>query len=68
MRIPRKIKDIVSRISLAVFRFQVSGVRCQQQNSTRWVGVAHKMDFLSTVLAFSCTSISVLDSARPGAI
>jgi hypothetical protein len=41
---------------------QVSGVRCQQQNSTRWVEVAHKMDFLSTLLAFSCTPISILDS------
>jgi hypothetical protein len=38
------------------------GVRFQQKNLTRWVGVAHKMDFLSTVLAFSCTPISVQDS------
>jgi hypothetical protein len=40
----------------------VEVVRCQQQNSTRWVEVTHKIDFLSTVLAFSSTPISVLDS------
>ena len=28
----------------------------------RWVGVAHEMDFLSQVLAFSCSHISVQDS------
>jgi hypothetical protein len=43
-------------------RFQVSGVRCQQLKSTRWIGVAHEMDFLSPVLTFSRNLISVQDS------
>ena len=38
---------------------QVSGVRCQQTNSTRRVGIAHEMDFLSPLLVFSCNQISV---------
>jgi hypothetical protein len=29
---------------------QVSGVRCQQLKATRWIGVAHEMDFLSPVV------------------
>ena len=41
---------------------KVSGVRCQQPNSTRCVGVDHEMDFLSSVLAFSCNQISVQNS------
>jgi hypothetical protein len=41
---------------------QCSGVRCQQLKLTRWVGVAHEMDFLSPVLTFSCNPISVRDS------
>jgi hypothetical protein len=44
------------------FGFQVSGVRGQQQNLTRWVVVAHKMGFLLRVLAFSFTPFSVWDS------
>ncbi len=42
-------------------RFQVSGFGCQVQrpNSTRCVGVAHEMDFLSPLLVFSCNQISV---------
>ena len=44
---------------------QVSGVRCQQPKLTRWVGVAHKMDFLTPVLAFSYNPISVQDSIFP---
>jgi hypothetical protein len=46
----------------AEFRCQVSGVRFQQKDSTRCVGVAHEMNFLSPVLAFSCIPISVQDS------
>ena len=40
---------------------QVSGFGCQASapNSTRSVGVAHVMDFLSAVLAFSCNPIRV---------
>jgi hypothetical protein len=38
---------------------QCSGVRCQQAKSTRCAGVAHDMDFLSPMLAFSCNPISV---------
>jgi hypothetical protein len=38
-----------------------SGVWCQQPNSTRCVGVAHQMDFISPVLVFSCIPISVQD-------
>jgi len=34
----------------------------QQPKSTRWIGVVHKMDFLSPVSAFSGTAISVRDS------
>jgi hypothetical protein len=41
---------------------QVSGVRCQQLKSTRWVEVAHEVDFPSSVLGFNCNSISVQDS------
>jgi hypothetical protein len=41
---------------------QVSGVRCQQLKSTRWIGVAHEMDFLSPVLTFSPNPISVQNS------
>jgi len=33
--------------------------RCQQTNSTRNVGVAHEMDLLLPVLAFSCNQIRV---------
>jgi len=40
----------------------VSGVRCQQLKSTRWIGVGHKMDFLSPVLTFSRNPISVQDA------
>jgi hypothetical protein len=41
---------------------QVSGFGCQQLKSTRWVEVAHEGDFLSSVLAFNGSSISVQDS------
>ncbi|CAB1079604.1 hypothetical protein D1AOALGA4SA_7312 [Olavius algarvensis Delta 1 endosymbiont] len=34
-------------------RFQVSGVRCQQLKSTRWMDVAHELDFLSPPVTFS---------------
>ncbi|CAB1070629.1 hypothetical protein D1AOALGA4SA_979 [Olavius algarvensis Delta 1 endosymbiont] len=34
-------------------RFQVSGVRCQQLKSTRWMGIPHEMDFLSPLVIFS---------------
>jgi hypothetical protein len=40
---------------------QVSGVGCQQLKSTRWIGVAHEMGFLSPVLTFSRDPISVQD-------
>jgi len=39
---------------------QVSGVppeANQQSKSTPWIGVAHKMDFLSPVLAFRCNTL-----------
>ena len=52
---PRGVKRVIT----VTGSVQVSGVGCQQKNSTRWVGVAPKRDFLSTVLAFSCTPISV---------
>jgi len=39
-------------------RVQVSGVRCQQPNSTRCVGIAHEMDFLSSLWVFGCKQIS----------
>jgi len=48
-----------------VFRFQVSGVRCQQLKSTHWIGVAHEIDFVSPELAFSRNPISVQDSIFP---
>jgi hypothetical protein len=40
---------------------QVSGFRCQvqQPDSTRCVGVAHEVDFFSSLLVFSCNQISV---------
>jgi hypothetical protein len=41
---------------------QCSGFGCQQLKSTRWVEVAHEVDFPSSVLAFSCNPISVQDS------
>ena len=37
-------------------RFQVSGFRCQQKKSTRWVAVPNVTDFLSLVLNFSFIS------------
>jgi len=42
----------------------VSGFGCQVSATEvdRWIGVAHEMDFLSQVLAFSCSHISVQDS------
>jgi hypothetical protein len=40
---------------------QVSGVRCQQLNSTRWIGV-DEMDFLSPELTFSRNTVRVQDS------
>jgi hypothetical protein len=46
-------------------RFQVfrrRRIRCQQLKSTRWIGVGHKMDFLSPVLTFSPNPISVQNS------
>jgi hypothetical protein len=44
--------------SVQVFR----RIRCQQLKSTRWIGVAHEMVFLSPVLTFSRNPISVQDS------
>jgi len=41
---------------------QVSGFGCQQAKSTRWLGVAHDMDFLSPLMAFSCNPIRAMDS------
>jgi hypothetical protein len=41
---------------------QLSGVRYQQLESIRWIGVAHEMCFLSPVLAFRRNPISVQDS------
>jgi len=41
---------------------QVSGVRCQQLKSIRWIRVAHEMYFLSPVLTFSRNPISVQNS------
>jgi hypothetical protein len=52
--------DYVAQLCSGVW-CQVSGVRCQQPNSTRCVGVAHQMDFISPVLVFSCIPISVQD-------
>ncbi len=55
---PRGVKGVIT----VTGGVQVSGVRFQQKNSTRWIGAAHKLDILSTVLAFSCSPISVQDS------
>jgi hypothetical protein len=44
------------------FRFQVSGVRCLQLKSTRWMAVAHELDFLSPLVTFSLNPIRVQDS------
>ena len=41
---------------------QCSGVRCQQANPTRCVGVTHDISFLAPMLAISCNPISVQDS------
>jgi len=41
---------------------QVSGVRCQQPNSTRCAGVARETDFLPPVLVLSFNQIGVQDS------
>jgi hypothetical protein len=40
----------------------VSGVGCQQLKSTRWMGVAHELDFLSPLVTFSLNPIRVLNS------
>ena len=42
--------------------FRRRRIRCQQTNSTRRVGIAHGMDFLSPLLVFSCNQISVQES------
>jgi hypothetical protein len=52
----------VMKVATFTSSVQVSGVRCQQLKSTRWIGVAHEIDFLSPVLTFSRNPISVQDS------
>jgi hypothetical protein len=52
----------VMKVATFTSSVQVSGVRCQQLKSTRWIGVAHEMDFLSPVLTFSPNPISVQNS------
>ncbi len=49
----------VMKVATFTISVQESGVRCQQLKATRWIGVAHEMDFLSPVLVFSCNQISV---------
>ncbi|CAB1077221.1 hypothetical protein D1AOALGA4SA_5013 [Olavius algarvensis Delta 1 endosymbiont] len=41
------------KVATTACRFQVSGVRCLQLKSTRWMGAAHELDFLSPLLTFS---------------
>jgi hypothetical protein len=55
---PRGVKEVITVTS----RVLVSGVRCQQKNSTPWIAGAHKMDFLSPVLPHSFIRISVQGS------
>ncbi|CAB1070239.1 hypothetical protein D1AOALGA4SA_855 [Olavius algarvensis Delta 1 endosymbiont] len=43
----------------AVFRFQVSGVRCRQLKSIRWIEVNHELDFLSPLATFLPNPIRV---------
>jgi hypothetical protein len=52
----------VMKVATITSSVQVSGVRCQQLKSIRWVGVALEMYFVSPVLAFSRNQISVQDS------
>ncbi len=40
---------------------QVSGVRCQQLKSIRWMGVDHELDFLSPLVTFSLNPIRIQD-------
>ena len=51
-------KKTASLIEKETLQDEVS-YEVQQPNSTRCVGVAHEMDFLSPVLVFSCNQISV---------
>ena len=44
------------------FRCRVSGLRCQQLKSTRWMAVAHELDFLPPLVTFSFNPIRVQDS------
>jgi hypothetical protein len=54
------MKVATSTSSVQVFRRR--RIRCQQLKSTRWIEVAHEMDFLSPVLTVSPNPISVQDS------
>jgi hypothetical protein len=52
----------VMKVATFTSSVQVSGVRCQQLKSIRWIGVAHEMFFISSASTFSRNPISVRDS------
>jgi hypothetical protein len=52
----------VATFTSSVQVFRRRRIRCQQLKSTRWIGIAHEMDFLSPVLTFSPNPISVQNS------
>ena len=51
---------VVSGVRFQVFRRR--RIRCQQLKSTRWMGVAHELDFLSPLVTFSLNPIRVQNS------
>ena len=55
---PREVMKVATFASSV----QVSGVRCQQLKSIRWMGVDHEFDLLSPLVTFSLNPIRVRDS------
>jgi hypothetical protein len=52
----------VMKVATYASSVQVSGVRCQQPKSIRWMGVDHELDFPSPLVTFSLNPIRVQDS------
>jgi len=55
---PRGVRKVATFAS----GVQVSGVRCQQLKSIRWMGVDPELDILSTLVTFSLNPTWVQDS------
>jgi hypothetical protein len=57
-----KVATFASSVQVSGVGCQVSGVRCQQLKSIRWMGVDHELDFLSPLVTFSLNPIRVQNS------